>query len=285
MNITESWTCSFCNHINTIKTNIKGQNIPVTPFGTSPAGFICYDADYKQSQVTPCINTALCVITVFKIVVVSFRGTLNAQDIINNRFEPDPKQKDYGWPPGSMIHELWLGEWNDLKANVLAAITVETIFDIGDTILIFMCPLYTQALAKHNPDFVLVTGHNTGGAYAQIASMDIQAYTSVWIKKPTVYVYDYGSPKWGNAAMAKAFETAVPYHFSVVNKHDKIPTMPAGVEWVRAEKEIFYEGVVLTPNNLKTPVECPAVDKGDCKPAKDVSKIYNFNYLGIERFS
>ena len=84
-----------------------------------------------------------------------------------------------------------------------------------------------RLMQQHKGKPILITGHSLGAALAQIASMDIANYAKSIGNNALVYLYDYGSPRWGNLALIQYFESLIGYHFRLVNKHDIVPTVPA----------------------------------------------------------
>ena len=80
---------------------------------------------------TPPTSTVLYVQNDFQIVVVSFRGTENAQDFVTNLFT-EPKQGPYPVSTTAKIHEVWYKTWDKdtvMKDAVLKAIKVKRSFD------------------------------------------------------------------------------------------------------------------------------------------------------------
>eukprot|EP00488_Nonionellina_sp_1-RS-2012_P003018 TRINITY_DN6121_c0_g1_i1.p1 TRINITY_DN6121_c0_g1~~TRINITY_DN6121_c0_g1_i1.p1 ORF type:complete len:116 (+),score=36.32 TRINITY_DN6121_c0_g1_i1:30-350(+) len=77
---------------------------------------------------------------------------------------------------------------------------------------------------KHYP--ILITGHSLGAAVAQMASLDVAQYAKNTSNDALIYIYDYGSPRWGNVVMANYFDSVIGYHFRLVNEKDIIPTLP-----------------------------------------------------------
>ncbi|KAF0707832.1 Aste57867_6521 [Aphanomyces stellatus] len=94
------------------------------------------------------------------------------------------------------------------------------------------------ALAAHTDKPWVFTGHSLGGALATIAAFDV----SRTFKNTKVTMYNYGSPRVGNHAFAKAFSNRVK-GFRVVNDGDVIVGEPMFA--------IDFTGGRVTPVNYK----------------------------------
>ena len=120
----------------------------------------------------------------------------------------DGFQVAYPGVDNAWIHQGFYDAWTyDLKASVMS--------------------MTEQLIQKHAGKPILVTGHSLGAALAQIASIDIATYAKSVSSNTLIYLYDYGSPRWGNAVLMNYYESLIGYHFRLVNKHDIVPTIPA----------------------------------------------------------
>ncbi|MCA0756632.1 lipase family protein [Paenibacillus sp. N4] len=93
---------------------------------------------------------------------------------------------------------------------------------------------------------LFITGHNYGGALAELAALDIAVNTG--FKHP--FVYTYGSPRVGDHDFASRFDQVVKNSFRIVNIHDSYPTFPARVY----PPPFTKEGLVYRHVNTKYPV-------------------------------
>ena len=87
---------------------------------------------------------------------------------------------------------------------------------------------------------IAVTGHSLGGAIATLAAFDFW-----WIYGDKIKIYNYGSPRVGNAAFFENFRKLFgDKSFRVVNGHDVVPHWPKAV-WSTAgyhhiKTEVWY---------------------------------------------
>ena len=79
---------------------------------------------------------------------------------------------------------------------------------------------------EHKGKPILITGHSLGAALAQLCAMDISNYAKENNNGGLIYLYSYGSPRWGNMVMINYFEGLIGYHFRLVNEKDVVPTVP-----------------------------------------------------------
>merc|ERR1712228_565363 len=138
-------------------------------------------------------------------ILVSFRGSQNAVDWLDDF---DVLQTAYPNVSNAWVHKGFYDAWKkELFPSVMSATK--------------------YLMEQHNGKPILITGHSLGAAIAQIAAMDIANYANSVDNDALIYLYDYGSPRWGNLALIEHFEGLIGYHYRVVNKHDIVPTVPA----------------------------------------------------------
>ncbi|CAL8471597.1 g11139 [Coccomyxa elongata] len=73
---------------------------------------------------------------------------------------------------------------------------------------------------------VYVTGHSLGGALATLCSFELANRRYRHGGEPEITMYNYGSPRVGNAAFARAYDRSVPDSWRVTNRLDVIPRVP-----------------------------------------------------------
>ena len=80
-------------------------------------------------------------------------------------------------------------------------------------------PTILAAVEDIEPHRVYVTGHSQGGALATLAALDIQThYPDVWVT-----MYNFGSPRVGDAAFASLYDRTVRDSHRVVHEGDRVP--------------------------------------------------------------
>lgn len=101
-----------------------------------------------------------------------------------------------------------------------------------------------DALVGDGKDWkVLVTGHSLGGALATLAAYDLATRTAA-DDRPRLHVemYNFGSPRVGNARFAAEFNRAVPTAFRVTNSRDIICTVPKLLGYAHVGTEVRLSG-------------------------------------------
>jgi hypothetical protein len=82
-----------------------------------------------------------------------------------------------------------------------------------------------QAAIKAFPDYEFVfTGHSLGAALTTLNAFDL--ISQGIIPKEKVIMYNYGSPRVGNAILAQAIQAAIPVIFRVTHWADLVPHVP-----------------------------------------------------------
>jgi hypothetical protein len=76
------------------------------------------------------------------------------------------------------------------------------------------------------PWTVYVTGHSLGGALSTLCAYDVAGRTRWAGAAPRVVVYNYGSPRVGNAVFAAEFNARVPNCWRVTNRADAVTQVP-----------------------------------------------------------
>ena len=142
--------------------------------------------------------------TEYSQIVVSFRGTHNIFDWIDD-FEYE--QIPYPGVNGGLVHKGFYDSWTKELYPVLFNVT-------------------TELMDKYKNYNVLVTGHSLGAAVAQIASIDFKNYGIKTGNTGDVYLYEYGSPRWGNVALINYYQELITTNWRLVNIHDIVPTVP-----------------------------------------------------------
>ncbi|KAI9860576.1 MAG: hypothetical protein M1813_006000 [Trichoglossum hirsutum] len=159
------------------------------------------------------------------IMVVSFRGTSNNEDLID-----DAKIIQKPWKcDGCWAHQAFAQFWD------AASVTVET------------------AISAYQADFpyypIVVTGHSLGGAIATLAAAELRSR----FPSATVYLYNYGSPEVGNQALAD-FVTSQGGNFRVTHFDDPVPRVPGTSLYAHITPEYWItskNGVPVTAADIK----------------------------------
>lgn len=148
---------------------------------------------------------------------------------------------------------------------------------------------------KSFPMFQFIfTGHSLGAALATLASFD--AVTSGYLPARHVAVYNFGSPRVGNQALANAITKAIPDFYRVVHWEDIVPhlppcvtsnvtgqcvphTKPGNDRWPvwHAGQEIFYNEAMTNYTVCKEPEDPKCSDQFSLN---DTTFRDHFFYLG-----
>merc|ERR1712173_280906 len=91
-------------------------------------------------------------------------------------------------------------------------------------------------MIQHKDKKILITGHSLGAALAQFCALDVVRFAkhegyNMNRKSHGVYLYTFGSPRWGNKYMANYFNSLVDTHYRVVNKQDVVAVVPPKDVW------------------------------------------------------
>ncbi|KAJ2509607.1 26S proteasome regulatory subunit rpn6 [Coemansia sp. RSA 1939] len=159
-------------------------------------------ADYIWRNASPASVGYVCHNSYTKVIVVSFRGTADANDWVQDSafsFEP--------WPshfPGSMVHHGFLNAYLSVAGNVTRKII---------------------ELAKRYPLYKIVfTGHSLGGAESVLCAVDVlKQFPQI---KDRVHIYTYGMPRIGNQAWASAVDGLGIQIYRIVYENDLVPHIP-----------------------------------------------------------
>lgn len=136
-------------------------------------------------------------------IVISFRGST---DLIDWLDDLDAVMTPYPGVSGGEVHEGFYDAWLELANDVMAP---------------------AEALIKkYHHATLLITGHSLGAALAQLCALNASTYARSVGFTGSVVTYTYGSPRWGNLAMADYFATLVDVNWRMVNMHDVVPTVP-----------------------------------------------------------
>lgn len=98
---------------------------------------------------------------------------------------------------------------------------------------------------------VFLTGHSLGGALATICSLD------VWIKlkvsRREIFVSTFGSPRVGNLAFRKIYDSVIPLHWRIVVNPDMVAKLPkVGYHHVGKKVLLTAHGeMFIDPNALE----------------------------------
>jgi len=132
-------------------------------------------------------------------------------------------------------------------------------------------PTITSALAKLKcTGGVYVAGHSLGAAQATIAAFDLAKNYNASVKA----VYNFGSPRVGNAAFATALQNALPNvpMYRLYLQNDPVPSvpLPGATGFVHAMQEVYYTSSGLGSYSVcTTPMVscCSGIDAGTATPA------------------
>ncbi|KAI0670760.1 alpha/beta-hydrolase [Trametes maxima] len=109
-------------------------------------------------------------------------------------------------------------------------------------------------LAKNNAKQVVVVGHSLGGA---LAELDTLFFTLALPSDIHIRGVTYGTPRVGNKAFVKFFDSKVPDFVRINNEHDLIPIVPGRfLGFQHPEGEIH----IVSPGNA---VSCAGNDNAD----------------------
>lgn len=150
-------------------------------------------------------------------IIVSFRGSANVQNWIEDFiFE----KTSYNCK-GCEIHTGFFADYLLIEAKLNEKVA--------------------GLLGKHPTALILTTGHSMGAAMAEIGGLRLKAKFG-----QTTIVHNFGSPRWGNAALAQYAGARVDAIFRVVHNRDIVPHLPPEpLEYHHSGHEVFWdEGMI-----------------------------------------
>jgi hypothetical protein len=152
-------------------------------------------------------------------------------------------------------HGGFLDAWDGVRAEILGLVDAaipraEELADIGGG-------------AAPGRWRVALTGHSLGGGLATLAALDLALRPWAAARRPKLTLVNFGSPRVGNRAFARALDEHVPDAWRFVNGDDAVVSLPrlvgfchcghlvrlaagAEPELVRRSSEAPLEGVALT---------------------------------------
>ena len=159
--------------------------------------------------------------------MISFRGSHNVEDWYDDL---DATQVSYPNVSGGYVHEGFYDAWKELKPSIMSA---------------------TKTLMEQNQGIpILVTGHSLGAALAQLCAIDVANLDNQLSNSSLIYLYTYGSPRWGNNVMTDHFDNVTGYHFRLMNDKDIVPTVPY-------QEQGTYDLYVHTSRGIWYTSSCP----------------------------
>ena len=121
-------------------------------------------------------------------------------------------------------------------------------------------------------DRILITGHDTGGALATLASPYLG---EVYADKEIICV-NFGAPRVGDYNFARFYNTRVKKSFRVTNTYDPMPSLPYLEPFTHPHESICIQ----EDGSVRYAHEVPAVDRPEINPIEDfVNSIrYSINH-------
>ena len=195
-------------------------------------------------------------------VVVAFRGTEQTkwQDLATDvnltpsTIDPERVVDDGSWLPflnrkrEPLVHGGFLAAYDSVRVKVLNAVAGLTADADGS--------------GAGRPWTVLVTGHSLGGALATLfaleaaslwgdgrcANPDLHKYMPKRDRSGAreVCMYNFGSPRVGNAVFADGFDDLVPDAWRITNKKDIIPTVPRMLGFKHVGERVLLDAGGIT---------------------------------------
>ncbi|MEW9699250.1 lipase family protein [Paenibacillus sp. SI8] len=130
-------------------------------------------------------------------IVLAFRGTNTRSDWISDAIASQDK---YPYLRNSgMVHRGFLHIYESPRKKILTALN--------------------KLSSKKE---LWITGHSLGGGLSTLSAVDVAANTK--FKCPSVYTY--ASPRVGNLAFSKTFNSLIAGHHRIYNAHDFVPLLP-----------------------------------------------------------
>ncbi len=84
-----------------------------------------------------------------------------------------------------------------------------------------------KRLHEENPRPIFLTGHSLGGALATICSLDI--WVKLRISRRSIFVSTFGSPRVGNEAFKRVYNSVIVLHWRIVVDPDMVAKLPKGM--------------------------------------------------------
>jgi len=137
-------------------------------------------------------------------IIVSFRGSYNLPNWVDNF---DAVTVKYPNVKGGKVHRGFYESWKlDFSPHVMHAVTT--------------------LMNEHKGVSIVINGHSFGGVMTQLAALEIYNH-SIQINNPVeIICYTFGSPRWGNKAMAEYFDDRINIHWRITNDRDPVPNAP-----------------------------------------------------------
>jgi len=124
---------------------------------------------------------------------------------------------------------------------------------------------------------IYVTGHSLGGALATLMCWEIEAIRAAELPSvSSVQLYNFGSPRVGNAAFARSFNKAIPTAFRIINGLDVVARVPRPSNLSFAgEWEQVGRTVLLKPETSEATANLKGIwiegeDDGEC-PVRELA--------------
>ncbi len=84
-----------------------------------------------------------------------------------------------------------------------------------------------KRLIDQKPRPVFLTGHSLGGALATICSLDV--WIKLRISRRQIFVSTFGSPRVGNEAFSRIYDSVIALHWRIVVDSDMVAKLPKGM--------------------------------------------------------
>lgn len=190
-------------------------------------------------------------------IVVSFRGTVSTSiiDWINNL----SYTKAYPWSkyPKAGVHHGFNDAWNNLKSDVVTAISA--------------------IRAVHSTTKVLMTGHSLGAAIAINAAMDLKLFHGLY---PTFV--DFGRPRAGDAGFAEALAAEGITGYRITHHNDLVPhAPPEAMGFYHTPREVYYAGSVADSYTVCDGSGEDPLCSDKCSPLFCTSVSDHLEYMGF----
>jgi len=168
-----------------------------------------------------------------KVLVLAFRGTEMAKwkDIVTDaKLMPAgfSEERVKGWGFGAAeepsVHVGFLEAFDSVRAKVLALVDAICVTEEGE-----------------EPWQVYATGHSLGGALATLTSSLLGRSVERGRRDIKLTMYNYGSPRVGNAAFVKEYNALVPDSFRLVNTYDGVPRVPLLLNYRHVHHAVYID--------------------------------------------
>eukprot|EP01083_Nonionella_stella_P190648 706020_1 len=230
------WSCKWCDYVHNFTIARDGVII-----GDTLQAYVGYDSYLER-------------------IVVSFGGMdQNVEDWIDTL---DVAQTHYPLPESylaseSYIHTGFLGAWKDMMVLGLNS-SLQSI------------------LADYPHSAILLTGHSTSAAVAQIAALELKRSHSVG----AIHIITFGSPRWCTKSVANYFDDIMNSSWRIVNKNDIVPSIPymkmGDYGYYHTSTQIHYTG-----NDSYT--KCNGTAEGESCGHIGYSVSDHMSYFGLYR--